>query len=201
MNRGLDMARGKYVGILESDDFMAPDALEKLVAAAERFDADFAKANFDLYWSKPEERRELMELFKAKDCGKPVHPSATVDTFSLKPSIWSAVYRRDFLNRNAIRFLPTPGAAFQDASFTFKVFALADTAVYLHDSVLSYRQDNEALRSIRPIKFIALMMSMPRFIAGLLRIMPRRTLRWTLPSCLGLQISLNTIRICGATFA
>lgn len=143
MNRGLDMARGKYVGILESDDFMAPDALEKLVAAAERFDADFAKANFDLYWSKPEERRELMELFKAKDCGKPVHPSATVDTFSLKPSIWSAVYRRDFLNRNAIRFLPTPGAAFQDASFTFKVFALADTAVYLHDSVLSYRQDNE----------------------------------------------------------
>ena len=143
MNRGLDMARGKYVGILESDDFMAPDALEKLVAAAERFDADFAKANFDLYWSKPEERRELMELFKAKDCGKPVHPSDTVDAFSLKPSIWSAVYRRDFLNRNDIRFLPTPGAAFQDASFTFKVFALADTAVYLHDSVLSYRQDNE----------------------------------------------------------
>ena len=143
MNRGLDMARGKYVGILESDDFMEPDALEKLVAAAERFDVDFAKANFDLYWSKPEERRELMELFKARDCGKPVHPSDTVNAFSLKPSIWSAVYRRDFLNRNAIRFLPTPGAAFQDASFTFKVFALADTAVYLHDSVLSYRQDNE----------------------------------------------------------
>lgn len=143
MNRGLEMARGKYVGILESDDFMAPDALEKLVLAAESSNADFAKANFDLYWSKPEERRELMELFKAKDCGKPVHPSATVDAFSLKPSIWSAVYRRDFLNRNAIRFLPTPGAAFQDASFTFKVFALADIAVYLHDSVLSYRQDNE----------------------------------------------------------
>lgn len=84
-----------------------------------------------------------MELFKAKDCHKPVHPSDAVDAFSLKPSIWSAVYRRDFLNRNAIRFLSTPGAAFQDASFTFKVFALADTAVYLHDSVLSYRQDNE----------------------------------------------------------
>ena len=143
MNRGLEMACGEYVGILESDDFMAPDALEKLVAAAERFGADFTKANFDLYWSKPEERRELMELFKAKGCNKPVCPSGTVDAFSLKPSIWSAVYRREFLNRNDIRFLPTPGAAFQDASFTFKVFALADTAVYLHDSVLSYRQDNE----------------------------------------------------------
>ena len=30
MNHGLEMARGKYVGILESDDFMAPDALESL---------------------------------------------------------------------------------------------------------------------------------------------------------------------------
>ena len=28
MNHGLEMARGKYVGILESDDFMASDALE-----------------------------------------------------------------------------------------------------------------------------------------------------------------------------
>ena len=114
MNRGLDMARGKYVGILESDDFMAPDALEKLVLAAESSNADFAKANFDFYWSKPEERRSLHEMFKARDCDKPVHPSVTTQFFKQKPSIWSAVYRRDFLERNGIKFLPTPGASFQE---------------------------------------------------------------------------------------
>ena len=143
MNRGLEMARGEYVGILESDDFMAPDALEKLVSAAEGCNADFAKANFDFYWSKPEERRSLHEMFKPKDCGKPVHPSDTTQFFKQKPSIWSAVYRRDFLERNGIKFLPTPGASFQDTSFAFKVIACADKAVYLHDTVLSYRQDNE----------------------------------------------------------
>ena len=143
MNRGLDMARGRYVGILESDDFMMPEALEKLVTAAERYGADMAKANFDLYWSTPNEHRQLFEMFKLEECDKPVHPCDSIGAFALKPSIWSAVYRRDFLDKNVIRFLPTPGAAFQDASFTFKVFALAETAVYLHDSVLSYRQDNE----------------------------------------------------------
>ena len=143
MNRGLDMAKGKYIGILESDDFMVPEALEKLVAAADRFSADMAKANFDFYWSTPNEHRQLFEMFEREECDKPVHPCDSIDAFALKPSIWSAVYRRDFLDKNAIRFLPTPGAAFQDASFTFKVFALAKTAVYLHDSVLSYRQDNE----------------------------------------------------------
>lgn len=124
-------------------DTEQPDALEKLVSAAEGCNADFAKANFDFYWSKPEERRSLHEMFKPKDCGKPVHPSDTTQFFKQKPSIWSAVYRRDFLERNGIKFLPTPGASFQDTSFAFKVIACADKAVYLHDAVLSYRQDNE----------------------------------------------------------
>ncbi len=143
MNRGLDAARGEFVGVLESDDFMAPDALEKLVGAAESFDAEVAKGNFDLYWSTPEERRELHEMFTPEMCGKPVVPGDTGFIFYQKPSIWSAVYRRDFLEREGIRFLPTPGAAFQDTSFTVKVFALARRAVWIHDAVVSYRQDNE----------------------------------------------------------
>ena len=143
MNRGLDAARGTYIGILESDDFMYPHALERLVSAAKEQDAQVAKANFDLYWSTPEERRETFELFSRDICGAMVCPRESAFAFHLKPSIWSAVYRRDFLNDNGIRFLPTPGAAFQDASFTYKVLALADRATWVHDSVLSYRQDNE----------------------------------------------------------
>ena len=72
-----------------------------------------------------------------------MHPSDTTQFFKQKPSIWSAVYRRDFLECNGITFLPTPGASFQDTSFAFKVIACADKAVCLHDAVLSYRQDNE----------------------------------------------------------
>ena len=76
MNRGLDQARGEYVGILESDDFMAPDALEKLVHVARAHDAQIVKGNFDLYWSTPEERRELFEMFSPNRCDKVVRPAA-----------------------------------------------------------------------------------------------------------------------------
>ncbi len=82
-------------------------SLEKLGPAADSNNADFAKANFDFYWSKPEERRSLHEMFRPQDCDKPVHPSDTTEFFKQKPSIWSAVYRRDFLERNGITFLPT----------------------------------------------------------------------------------------------
>jgi len=193
MNHGLEMARGKYVGILESDDFMAPDALEKLVSAADSNNADFAKANFDFYWSKPEERRSLHEMFKAKDCGKPVHPSDTTQFFKQKPSIWSAVYRRDFLERNGITFLPTPGASFQDTSFAFKVIACADKAVYLHDAVLSYRQDNENSSVNSSAKVFCVNSEYAEIE------------RWTQAAmsraCSSSINSLSTIRTCGTTCA
>ena len=145
MNMGLDRAEGTYVAILESDDFYEADALEKLCKAATDTGAEVAKANFWLCWSKPEERQERCEVVLPEMAGRVCKPLEDPDKtiFYQKPSIWSAVYRRDFLQRAGIRFLETPGASFQDTSFSFKVWALADWAVYLDDCVLFYRQDNE----------------------------------------------------------
>lgn len=143
MNRGLDAARGAYIGVLESDDIMYPHALEELVRAAEAAGAPVAKGNFDLYWSAPQERREFFEVASEAHCSTPSCPREETFIFQQKPSIWSGVYRRDFLARNGIRFLPTPGASFQDTSFSFKAFACADLVAYVHDAVLAYRQDNE----------------------------------------------------------
>lgn len=144
MNRGLDAARGRYVAILEPDDIMDPRALEVLVGAAERFEVPVAKANFELYWSVPEERREFFEVVSRERCATPSCPREDPFIFYQKPSIWSGVYERSFLVRHGIRFLPTPGAAFQDTSFSFKAFACADAVAYVHDAVLAYRQDNES---------------------------------------------------------
>lgn len=143
MNRGLAAARGVYVGVLEPDDVMYPRALEQLVGAAEAAQAPVAKGNFDLYWSDPQERREFFEVVSEARCARPACPREDPFIFQQKPSIWSGVYRRDFLMESGIRFLPTPGAAFQDTSFSFKVFACADRVGWVHDAVLAYRQDNE----------------------------------------------------------
>lgn len=144
MNKGFAAAKGQYIGIVESDDFIEPDMFKTLYETAVKNNADVVKSNFWFYWSSPE-RDELHEYFKESECNKVIKPSEfdNGSLFGRKPSIWSAIYKKDFLNKNNISFLPTPGASFQDTSFTFKVYSTAQRMVCLYTPFLHYRQDNE----------------------------------------------------------
>lgn len=151
MNQGLDAATGEYIGILESDDFFDPDALEVLYEAAMAADADVAKADFYFYWSQPHPHDQRFGWVKTDDAGIK-DPRSFTNVFYRKPSIWSAIYRKDFLQRNDIRFNETPGASYQDASFNFKVWACAQRVVLIDRAILHYRQDNEGSSVNSPTK-------------------------------------------------
>lgn len=143
MNRGIAMATGEYIGIVESDDYIEPKMFETLYNTAKKFDAEIVKSSFWLYWAE-KEYNKFYECLPAEECNKLITPSSYKDGFlyRLKPSIWSAIYRRSFLKDRNISFLPTPGASYQDTSFTFKAFSECKRFVMVHDAFLHYRQDN-----------------------------------------------------------
>ena len=146
INTGLRMANGKYVTILESDDFADLDMLETLLAYAEAFDLDVAKANFSLYWSKKIKKDHFLELFASHECDRVIDPSNREDQhcFYVQPAIWSAIYRTSFIRDNKLELLETPGAAYQDTAFNFKIWACAKRVMFVHRPFVHYRQDNEA---------------------------------------------------------
>lgn len=154
MNQGLKKAQGKYIGILEPDDWLESNALATLYTLAKEHEADVARGNYYESTTSSETDRPLDKkttLISNHDANLPLapawfdnpsHPKLYEKLFRLPPAIWSAIYRRDFLLENNISFLPTPGASYQDLGFNFKVLATAQRIVLTDEAFLHYRTDN-----------------------------------------------------------
>ena len=141
MNRGLAAARGEYIGIVESDDFIELDAFEKLYNLAKEYDADVVRGN---YYHFKDGKNKKYKYINIGDTHKLVDPAKTPWIFYQAPAIWSAIYKLDFIKENNISFLPTPGASYQDTGFNFKVWASTQKAVFTEATFLHYRLDNES---------------------------------------------------------
>ncbi len=144
MNQGLAQARGEYIGIVESDDFVNLDMFEKLYKIATKNDVDIVKSNFFEHSFHDGRNWDIFidNLFHCV-CDEVFCPADNQNIFLTQPAIWSALYKRSFLEDNDIKFLPTPGASFQDTSFNFKVFGAANRVILTHDAFLHYRTDND----------------------------------------------------------
>ncbi len=145
LNAGLKIAKGEYISIVEPDDFLNTKFLEKLL----RNDGnDIIKCSFINFFGKtwktaPENVfHELRKGFPVN--GTKIDPRKNQKIFLSDPSIWSAIYKREMLEKNHIYFLETPGASYQDISFQFKAFASARTIFCMKDPLYYYRRDNDS---------------------------------------------------------
>lgn len=146
MNRGLDAARGTWIGICEPDDFCDARMFERLVRVAEHGRCDIAKANYRAHeQGAPDD--PVVEVLAGFPYGRPFSPRDDLTILFTDPTIWAAVYRRSMLERNGVRFSATPGASFQDASFAHQCWICARRVVLLNDGFYHYRIDNAASSS------------------------------------------------------
>lgn len=141
MNRGLAKAAGEYIAILEPDDFYEPNMLETLYDAAKKDNLDAIKADFYQY-NTANDSNKRYNLIPHSKANKVLSGKDVEFIYERQPSIWSAIYRRQFLIDNDTKFQTTPGASYQDTSFSFKVFASAERAMFLDKPVIHYRVDN-----------------------------------------------------------
>ena len=139
MNQGLKKAQGEYIGILEPDDWIELNAYEKLYQLAEARQPDVVKAN---YFTEKNGKSTKISAIDPQDSNKILNPRQNPELFRLAPTIWTAIYRRSFLKKNRIDFLPTPGASYQDTGFSFKVWAEAESVILTSDAFVHYRFDN-----------------------------------------------------------
>lgn len=143
MNRGLDTATGDYIAIVESDDWIEPDAMETLYNAAIKNDADLVKANFVFFDNDTRKESPSWDIGLSPELqGKvfcPIEQNPNI-MWSGHPSIWTCLYSTKMMRDNNIRFVETPGASFQDMGFKPKTFIAATRFIYIDKVILHYRK-------------------------------------------------------------
>ena len=144
LNKGINLAKGKYIGIVESDDVIEPDMYEELFAVAEKEGVDFAKGNFANY-AITENNQEMIikDASVSKSImGKAMKPSDYKNIYLEDFYLWRGIYSKKFLEDNQIKFNESPGAAYQDIGFLYQTFTLAQKVLYLDKCFYKYRRNN-----------------------------------------------------------
>lgn len=147
MNRGMDIAKGEYIGIVESDDFILPTMYEKLYAAARENDVDFVRSDFTKFKTGADGERIFWEeklTPHSEYYNTVLNPADNLDVFNMQMLNWTGIYRTDFIRKHNIRHHESPGASYQDNGFWFQTFCWAKRIYALPEAFYCYRQDNAA---------------------------------------------------------
>ena len=148
-NRGLTEATGTWISIVEPDDWIEPGMYSDMLA----FESGFAQAGTPLdivktpYWRiwmpDTKQQRKLNCSYKNR-----IHPAkqpfAIADAAHLlchHPSIWSAIYRKSFLDDHGIRFKEIPGAGWADNPFLVETLCQTDRIGYFDTAYYCYREE------------------------------------------------------------
>lgn len=147
VNLGMKLAKGRYIGIVETDDFVDSAMYEALFETAERFGCDYVKANHEAYWTTMDGIRifQKISLYPENDERYGVllavadHPELLCKDIN----VWKGIYNRQFLLDHHIWFNESAGAAYQDIGFLQQVYWYAEKAVFLDMPFYKYCTDRD----------------------------------------------------------
>ena len=143
-NKGIDIAKGKYIGFVDGDDWIEPDMFEKLYENAEKNKTEVSFCSTILYNEFSQEcdfqnRYYNLSLIPSEFDNKVFSHKDTKNllTGSLNVALWNKIYRLDFMNKNKIRF--PEGFIYEDMPFFYDVWFNAKKISLIRDFCYYYR--------------------------------------------------------------
>lgn len=145
VNKGLSVSQAEYVGIVEPDDFIDPICFDTLLQLASMCsNVDIAKCAYYEYYDDADgtHRIQPSASSKVETHLSPFRIAQYPKLLNYHPSIWSAIYRRKFLEDNRLAFVEAPGAAWTDNPFFIASMCLAQKIIWSNECHYYYRKTN-----------------------------------------------------------
>lgn len=135
-NTGLRLATGDFIYHCDSDDWLEPDMLEKMVNAAEQEHADFVYCDFYLSFKEKERymsQPHFVEKFDALQKG--------LMTGNMKHNVWNKLIRRRLYTDNGIQS-PEDHCKGGEDYMVFKLLRVSDRIAHIPEALYHYNRTN-----------------------------------------------------------
>jgi len=144
VNLGIKAASGKYIGIVETDDYVSVNMYERLYEVAEINNVQIIKADFSRFVGDGEGRVFTPDNILNDEARYSLVLSPQNDPKLLTTGfyIWAGIYLRSFLEKNNLLLHESPGASYQDNGLYFLTFCCADRIIFIKEDFYNLRRDN-----------------------------------------------------------
>jgi glycosyltransferase involved in cell wall biosynthesis len=142
-NLGLERGRGEYVLFLDSDDYLMPGIVEKLVARAVNTGADMVVSRSRVLLEDESQSARAKSMRGYLHTGDEQRYQIAPDSFrgaldKMAVVAWGRLYSAKFLESNKIRFARA-NIAHEDDGFMVKLCSCFPLVSFVHDIGVAYR--------------------------------------------------------------
>lgn len=157
-NMGIDRASGKYLAILDSDDFFEPDMLEKTYKLAEQEQAQLIiHTLYGLQYdnqTKKETKKKYSGFLPEKSVFSGLDESERLFQI-INAGVWHVLFLREFVKEKEIRFLTEGVFGADDIPFNYIAMAQAERIAVLNSGFVHHRSNtgtNQSATGINTMK-------------------------------------------------
>lgn len=154
-NAGMNGARGKYIGFVDSDDYVSVKMYETLLDLAETNKADCAYCEFTRFWNdtvdatkqpkksiKVYSDKEILNSYLLDRVG--CNPSEK-DDCSYGASVWLGLFRNDVIQRSKVKFVSEREFIAEDMIFDIDFIPYCKKIVHTNEALYFYRFNPNSL--------------------------------------------------------
>ena len=155
-NKGLEASSGEFIVFVDSDDYLAPEHCEKLLAVQQEKNADIVVSNFVCCSMKGKQHtnpfavREAPCTLSGKEALALIFPPSGLTWHINLCSAWAKLYRRDiFMGKTLIRY--PVGRIYEDDYLCYKAYFAAHIISFIPDALYFYvRREGSITACVSP---------------------------------------------------